>query len=94
MICNAFQSHERDSASVSVSGVIGTNYLPFFVEVEALMKSLGARPHWGKWNSYTAEDMAAAYPRWADFQQLRKRFDPQDAFTNTYFRGKGSWITR
>ncbi|MRH91218.1 FAD-binding protein [Nocardia sp. SYP-A9097] len=79
--------YERDSVSVSVSGVIGTNYLPFFGEVEALMKSLGARPHWGKWNAYTREDMAAAYPRWADFQQLRKRFDPQDAFTNTYFRG-------
>ncbi|KAA9164013.1 FAD-binding protein [Amycolatopsis acidicola] len=76
----------RDTASVSVSGVIGTDYVPFFTAVDSLMKSLGARPHWGKWNAYRAEDVAAAYPRWDDFRRVRARFDPRGAFTNEYFR--------
>jgi FAD-linked oxidoreductase len=56
----------------------------YFTAVEAIMKERGGRPHWGKMNFRTAADLAPAYPRFADFQKLRNRLDPQRIFANTY----------
>lgn len=78
--------HGRETVSVSVSGVIGTDYEPFFREVNALMQPMSARPHWGKWNCYEQTDFAAVYPRWEQFRSLRERFDPESLFSNDYLR--------
>ncbi|MEU9454877.1 D-arabinono-1,4-lactone oxidase [Streptomyces sp. NPDC048277] len=78
--------HRRETVSVSVSGLIGTDYTPFFNEVQALLQPMEARPHWGKWNSFTAEDIAHVYPRYEDFRRLRAEFDPEGRFANDYLR--------
>jgi L-gulonolactone oxidase len=57
---------------------------PYFHETEALMKRLGGRPHWGKLHWRTAADLAPLYPRWADFQAMRDRLDPDRRFANAY----------
>jgi FAD-linked oxidoreductase len=52
--------------------------------VERLMRSLGGRPHLGKVHYLDPEELALAYPRLADFLELRRRFDPDRLFGNRY----------
>lgn len=40
--------YRRDSVSLSVSGMVGTDYLPFLRAVDVHLQSRDARPHWGK----------------------------------------------
>lgn len=63
-----------------------TDHTAYFTGVEAIMRSYDGRPHWGKLHTRTAEDLAPAYPRWAEFQQVRDRLDPHRVFTNDYLR--------
>ncbi len=43
------------------------------------------RPHWGKMNWLTGEDLAGAYPAtFESFRQLRRELDPAGIFLNDY----------
>jgi alditol oxidase len=46
-------------------------------------------PHWAKLSSLPASGLANAYPRLNDFRQLRKRFDPEGKFLNTFLNETG-----
>jgi len=61
-----------------------TDHTAYFTEVERLLRTYDGRPHWGKLHTRTAEDLAPAYPRWAEFQALRDRLDAHRVFANTY----------
>jgi L-gulono-1,4-lactone dehydrogenase len=50
--------------------------------VHDLLAPFAYRPHWGKNLWVDAAYIAARYPRWADFQILRKSCDPYDLFLN------------
>ncbi len=52
--------------------------------VEEALLPLGGRPHWGKCFAATSEQLAPAYPRFADFRALRDRVDPDDVFGNAF----------
>jgi L-gulono-1,4-lactone dehydrogenase len=77
-------SHEQDTCYVAVHQDRKLAWEPYFRRVESLARDLGGRPHWGKRHFRTANDLAPAYPRWADFQAARKRFDPEGVFANNY----------
>jgi FAD-linked oxidoreductase len=62
----------------------GMPWEQYFRGVEAIMRSAGGRPHWGKLHYRTAEDLEPAYPEWQRFQALRKRLDPDGVFSNAY----------
>jgi FAD/FMN-containing dehydrogenase len=60
--------------------------LTVFDSFERMMKSMRARPHWGKFhNAPTLEYMQTAYPLWTEFEAVRKRYDPKGTFS--IFRG-------
>jgi FAD/FMN-containing dehydrogenase len=61
-----------------------TDHTAYFRGVEDVLRAYDGRPHWGKLNSRTAEDLAPAYPRWSEFQAMRDRLDPDRLFTNPY----------
>ncbi|GGR71608.1 xylitol oxidase [Nocardioides luteus] len=42
----------------------------------------GTRPHWGK--LFATADPGAGYPRWDDFRDLVRRFDPERRFWNAW----------
>ena len=42
----------------------------------------GTRPHWGK--LFAATDPGAGFPRWDDFKDLVRRFDPDRRFWNAW----------
>jgi FAD-linked oxidoreductase len=63
-----------------------TDHTAYFAGVEDILRGYDGRPHWGKVNTRTADDLAPAYPRWAEFQSIRDRLDPDRLFSNTYLR--------
>lgn len=52
--------------------------------MEAALLPLGARPHWGKCFTASREQVAGLYPRFADFEELRARVDPDGVFGNAF----------
>jgi len=77
-------SYGRDSAYIAVHVYKGMDYQPYFRDVEAILRTHGGRPHWGKLHFRTAPDLAPAYPLFDEFLQLRKRLDPNRVFANEY----------
>jgi FAD/FMN-containing dehydrogenase len=76
----------RDSTSVSVSGEIGRNYLPFLRAVDETLKAFSARPHWGKLHFLDQERVRQLYTGYESFQKVRKEMDPDGRFLNRHLR--------
>ncbi|MFC9549962.1 D-arabinono-1,4-lactone oxidase [Rhodococcus sp. NPDC056960] len=78
--------YQRDTMSVSVSGQVGTVYEPFLRELDRELQRFDARPHWGKIHFLTRDRVEALYPKYDEFQSIRKEFDPQGIFLNPHLR--------
>lgn len=78
--------YRRDTVSVSVSGKPGTTYEPFLRELDHQLQRFDARPHWGKIHFLTRDRVEALYPRYEDFQRIRREFDPTGLFLNPHLR--------
>jgi FAD/FMN-containing dehydrogenase len=78
--------YQRPSVTVSVSGGPGIDYWAYLLDVDAILRQYGARPHWGKLHFNTAEDMPSLYPRFQDFQAIRRGLDPSGRFLNDHLR--------
>jgi L-gulonolactone oxidase len=77
-------SHEQDTCYVAVHQDTKLDWESYMRKVESLARGFGGRPHWGKRHFREAEDLSSSYPRWSDFQAVRKRLDPEGAFANAY----------
>lgn len=78
--------HGRASATIAVHQYHKQPYDRLFAGVEAIFRRYDGRPHWGKLHTRTAAELETVYPRWADFQAVRRRLDPQGKFLNPYLR--------
>lgn len=78
--------YHRDTVSVSVSGKPGTIYEPFLRDLDRELQNYDARPHWGKIHYLTRDRVEALYPRYDDFQRIRREFDPDGVFLNPHLR--------
>ena len=76
----------RETAYIAVHVYQGTSYDQYFQGVEHIMNDYGGRPHWGKLHFQSATTLAPRYPRWDDFQGVRRRLDPDGRFTTPYPR--------
>ena len=74
----------RDSAYLAVHVHRGEPHEAYFGAVEAVMRDLDGRPHWGKLHTRTAADLRPAYPGFDAFVALRDRLDPERRFSNAY----------
>ncbi|MEV6523374.1 D-arabinono-1,4-lactone oxidase [Longispora sp. NPDC051575] len=77
-------SYGRDSCYIAIHQYLGMPYEEYFREFERMALDLGGRPHWGKMNYRTAEDLRPAYPRFDEFLGLREELDPGRRFANAY----------
>ncbi|MEO7943473.1 MAG: D-arabinono-1,4-lactone oxidase [Marmoricola sp.] len=77
-------AYQRDSVYLAFHMNPQTDHREYFGEIEKLLRGYNGRPHWGKLNTRTAQDLAPAYPRWQDFATMRDRLDPDRLFTNPY----------
>lgn len=80
-----FAGHEA-SGSIAVHHYHLEDPLPCFATVEPLLRAAGGRPHWGKMHTLAAADLAALYPRWDDFQRVRRELDPEGRMLSPYLR--------
>ncbi len=79
-------AHGRETAYVAVHRYHREDVGPYFRAVEEIMRAHDGRPHWGKMHFRTAADLAPAYPRFADFLEVRDALDPDRVFANDYTR--------
>jgi len=59
-------------------------YERLFRALETVFARFGGRPHWGKMHTLDAARLAALYPRWRQFAEVRNQFDPARLFTNLH----------
>jgi L-gulono-1,4-lactone dehydrogenase len=79
-------AYGRDSAYIAIHVFHSAPHAQYFDDVEAVMTSVGGRPHWGKMHTRDAAYLRGAYPRMADFVALRDQLDPDHRFGNAYLR--------
>jgi FAD-linked oxidoreductase len=79
-------AYSRDSAYIAIHVFHSAIHEQYFNDVEAVMTSVGGRPHWGKMHTRDADYLGGAYPRMADFVALRDQLDPDRRFGNAYLR--------
>ncbi|MDP3966645.1 MAG: D-arabinono-1,4-lactone oxidase [Nocardioides sp.] len=79
-------SSGRESTYLAFHTPRGADHTAYFAGVEEVLRGYDGRPHWGKLHGRSADDLAPAYPRWAEFAALRDRLDPDRVFTNAYLR--------
>jgi L-gulono-1,4-lactone dehydrogenase len=79
-------AYGRDSAYIAIHVFHSAPHEQYFTDVEAVMTSVGGRPHWGKMHTRDADYLAGAYPRMSQFVALRDQLDPDRRFGNAYLR--------
>ncbi len=72
--------------SVAVHTHAPDAYEFLFTDIEPIFRRYGGRPHWGKLNRFSGDDVRAAYPQFDDFAKLRAELDPQGRLLNPYLR--------
>jgi FAD/FMN-containing dehydrogenase len=76
--------YQRDTCSIAVHRYFEEDFQPYFRTIEPILRKYQGRPHWGKLNTLAREDFRKLYPRWDDFEEVRRAFDPEGRFLNTY----------
>ena len=79
-------AYQRASVYFAVHTYRGEDHRFYFEGVQEIFRHYQGRPHWGKWHSLKAQDFAKLYPRFADFNRLRKDLDPKGVFMNDYLK--------
>ncbi len=74
--------YERDSVSISICGHKPQDFMGFLQDVAAVLEPFDPRPHWGKIYFLDQEQVAAAFPKYADFVATRRRLDPEGLLLN------------
>ncbi len=79
-------AYGRDTAYIAIHVFHSAPHEQYFTDVEAVMTSVGGRPHWGKMHTRDAAYLAASYPRMAEFLAVRDLLDSERRFGNEYLR--------
>ena len=74
----------RETAYFAIHMFKGEPFERYFRAVEARMRELDGRPHWGKMHWRTAADLRPVYPRFDEFLAQREITDPARVFSNSY----------
>lgn len=78
----------EDSAVLSFHVYKGMDDEPLFNWLYEYMKKWQGRPHWGKLNKLTTDELHHLYPELKRFLEIRKTYDPDNIFINSWFEQK------
>ncbi|MCZ7437795.1 FAD-binding protein [Micromonospora sp. WMMC241] len=73
-------AHGRPTTTIACLQNTSLPYDDYFHDMEAVFRHYGGRPHWGKKHWLGARELRPLYPRWDDFQAVRRRLDPDGVF--------------
>lgn len=77
----------RDSVAIGFCRTKGRDNLPFFHTIDRVLSEFDARPHWGKQQYFLDSSLLMErYPRWDDFNEVRRQLDPNGTFLNAPLR--------
>lgn len=76
--------YKRETCSIAVHRYYKEDYKPLFKAVEPILRKYHGRPHWGKLNTMTAQDLKGHYKNWQAFKDIRQQYDPNGKFLNSY----------
>ena len=76
--------HGRASCSIAVHAAHDEPWDYLVRDIGAIFRRHQGRPHWGKLHDFSTAELRAAYPRWDDFQRVRRELDPQGRMLNPY----------
>jgi FAD-linked oxidoreductase len=76
--------HGGPRISVAVHADYRDDHHALFAAVEPIFRRAGGRPHWGKMHALDATELASRYPRFDDFVDVRRQWDPEGRFLNPY----------
>ncbi|MEM1325968.1 MAG: D-arabinono-1,4-lactone oxidase [Bacteroidota bacterium] len=79
-------AYGRDSAYIACHVYNKQDHRHYFKVLEDIFKAYDGRPHWGKMNTWTTEEVAARYPMFEAFQKQREAHDPQGIFCSDYMQ--------
>jgi hypothetical protein len=61
-----------------------TEWEPALRAIDVLLSGYDGRSHWAKVQYRTPDRLAERYPRWSDFQSVRRSWDPDGVFCGSY----------
>jgi FAD-linked oxidoreductase len=76
--------YERPSATVAVHQYHSVDTKKLFAACESIFRSVDGRPHWGKRHTRSGHELSHLYPKYQEFQALRRRLDPKGKFLNDH----------
>jgi FAD/FMN-containing dehydrogenase len=79
-------AYGRPTVTISAHEAAELDCEGFFAEIESIFRTFDGRPHWGKVHTHDAAQLAPKYPLWQEFQEVRRRLDPDGSFSNSYLR--------
>lgn len=77
-------AHGRESIYIACHAYNKKDPKPYFKALEEIFRAHDGRPHWGKMNTLTPQDIAELYPKFDTFLAHRNAQDPDRIFTNPY----------
>lgn len=77
-------AYGRDTGYIAVHRFYREDEREYFREIQAIMREVEGRPHWGKMHTLEAQDLRELYPKFDEFLQVRERFDPDRLLSNPY----------
>ena len=80
-----FQGGPR--GSIAVHAHYKDDFAFLYQLIEPIFLRHDGRPHWGKLHSMRGSQLAALYPRWNDFLEVRRELDPKGRLLNPYLFG-------
>jgi len=76
--------HRRPGFSISVHQFADEDFEEYFAAVEPIFWKYEGRPHWGKLHGLDSSRLAALYPRFRDFLEVRRALDPRGHPVNAH----------
>lgn len=74
----------RETVTISLHQNAGMPFRDYFEDIEPIFRKHGGRPHWGKKHTLKAEELKPLYPKWEEFHEYRRKFDPNQVFLTPY----------
>ena len=77
-------AYKRESVAIHFTWKQTDNVIKLLPLVEAELAPFGVRPHWGKLFTRTTAELKAVYPKFDNFVNLVKQYDPNGKFHNKF----------
>ena len=74
----------RETVTIAAHQDITLDDQPLFEACEEIFRRYDGRPHWGKQHYQTGAELAALYPRYRDWWQVRDAHDRNGVFVTDY----------